>query len=139
MELISSMAAVDMSRDREEINLSSLAVRKILRSELSELVDPSLGFESDAEVKRMVVSVAQLAFQCLQGDKELRPSMEEVLEVLRRIRTGSDQVHQRPPLPPGSPNWDEVGLLRSTKLPPNSPNSVADKWESKSTTPNVSA
>lgn len=138
IELITSMAAVDMSRDSDSINLSSLAVRKIQRSELSELVDPSLGFETDGEVERMVVLVAQLAFRCLQNNKEWRPSMEEVLETLERIQSGSDLVQDAPRLPPESPNWDEVGLLRNMKPPPRSPNSVADKWGSESTTPGVS-
>lgn len=138
IELITSMAAVDMSRDSDSINLSSLAVRKIQRSELSELVDPSLGFETDGEVERMVVLVAQLAFRCLQNNKEWRPSMEEVLETLERIQSGSDLVQDAPRLPPESPNWDEVGLLRNMKPPPRSPNSVADKWGSESTTPSVS-
>lgn len=140
------MAAVDMSRDQDEINLSSLAMRRIQRSELSELVDPSLGFESDEEVKRMVSLVAQLAFQCLQ-DKELRPSMDEVLENLKSIQSGrsrsefgDDCCRPSEPPPPVSPVSDEVGLLRNRKeAPPSSPNSVADKWDSKSTTPNVSA
>lgn len=103
----------------------------------------------------MVVSVAELAFQCLQRDKELRPSMEEVLDELRRIESGKDGVEivqeadvdfdgvgvsesnvQHPP-PSASPEWDEVGLLKKMKQP-SSPNTVTDKWESKSTTPNVS-
>ncbi|KAI9088645.1 hypothetical protein K1719_029759 [Acacia pycnantha] len=141
IELITSMAAVDMSRDSESINLSSLAVRKIQRSELSELVDPSLGFESDGEVKRMVILVSQLAFRCLQPNKELRPSMEEILDTLERIQSGSDgsdRVKEPPRLPPESPSWDEAGLLKNTNPPPRSPNSVADKWGSQSTTPNVS-
>ncbi|XP_028794481.1 LEAF RUST 10 DISEASE-RESISTANCE LOCUS RECEPTOR-LIKE PROTEIN KINASE-like 1.2 isoform X1 [Neltuma alba] len=139
IELITSMEAVDMSRDSDSINLSSLAVRKIQRSELSELVDPSLGFERDGEVKRMVILVAQVAFQCLQTNKELRPSMEEVLEMLERIQSGSDRVQEHPRLPPESPKWDEVGLLKNANPPPYSPNSVADKWGSETTTPNVSA
>ncbi|KAK7390888.1 hypothetical protein VNO78_19057 [Psophocarpus tetragonolobus] len=85
IELISSMPAIAMRRRRDEINLSNLAIKKIQQSAFSELVDPSLGFEfnSDSEVKRMMVSVAELAFQCLQRDKELRPSMDEVLKILR--------------------------------------------------------
>jgi hypothetical protein len=33
----------------------------------------------------MVSSVAELAFMCLQHEREMRPTMEEVLEVLRGI------------------------------------------------------
>ncbi|MCI49261.1 putative serine/threonine-protein kinase, partial [Trifolium medium] len=66
-----------MNRHKDEINLSNLALKKIQEGALTELVDPYLGFDSDNEVKRMIVSVAELAFQCLQRDKELRPSMDE--------------------------------------------------------------
>ncbi|XP_050877932.1 serine/threonine-protein kinase KIN2 [Lathyrus oleraceus] len=79
VELISSKLAVDMNRHKDEINLSNLALKKIQKGEFTELVDPNLGFDSDNEVKRMIVSVAELAFQCLQREKELRPSMDEVL------------------------------------------------------------
>ncbi|XP_057444780.1 LEAF RUST 10 DISEASE-RESISTANCE LOCUS RECEPTOR-LIKE PROTEIN KINASE-like 1.2 [Lotus japonicus] len=115
VELISSMPAVDMSRDRDEIKLANLAVRRIQRRAFCELIDPSLGFQSDDKLKRMIVSVAELAFQCLQGDNELRPSMSEVLEVLQRIESENDepasfegieihgarvpQSYTRPPLP----------------------------------------
>ncbi|KAK9276114.1 hypothetical protein L1049_005645 [Liquidambar formosana] len=85
IELISSLPAVDISRHRHEINLADLAINKIQKSAFSELVDPDLGFESNLTVKRMTTSVAELAFQCLQHDKEMRPSMDEVLEVLKRI------------------------------------------------------
>lgn len=155
IELISSKPAVDMNRDKDEINLSSLAIKKIQENALSELVDPSLGFGSDNEVTRMIVSVAELAFQCLQKDKELRPSMEEAFEVLRTIESGKDKpepehleeedVHSsgascsnvHPPSPT-LPECDEVGLVKNMK-PPYSPISVTDSWDSKSTTPNVSS
>ncbi|KAI5401389.1 LEAF RUST 10 DISEASE-RESISTANCE LOCUS RECEPTOR-LIKE PROTEIN KINASE-like 1.1 isoform X2 [Lathyrus oleraceus] len=159
IELISSKPAVDINRSREEINLSTLATKKIQESAIDELVDPSLGFHSDDEVNSMIVSVAELAFQCLQRDKELRPSMEEVLDELRRIESGRDVVevveeadvdgvgvgvgssHSNVNPPPASPEWDEVGLLRNVKnmKHPSSPNTVTDKWESISTTPNASA
>ncbi|GAU14786.1 hypothetical protein TSUD_49980 [Trifolium subterraneum] len=156
VELISSMPAVDMSRDKDEINLANLAVRKIQKSAIHELVDPSLGFESDNDVKRKIVSIAELAFQCLQRDKELRPSMDEVLEVLRRIDSGSvsgrdefghvEEVIDGGPriscidvrsLSPSSPDHVEVKLLKNKKLTP-SPKSMTDKWDSESTTSNVS-
>ncbi|CAL0316409.1 unnamed protein product [Lupinus luteus] len=151
IELISSKPAVDINRSKEEINLSNLAIKKIQESAISELVDPSLCFASDNEVKRKIVSVAELAFQCLQSDKEFRPSMDEVLNELTKIQAGNDEqevaqeayapvagdslsiVHTRST----SPEWDEVGLLKNMKQP-SSPNTVTDKWESKCTTPNVS-
>ncbi|KAH1035693.1 hypothetical protein AAZX31_20G107700 [Glycine max] len=143
IELLSSMPAIDMTRRRDEINLSNLAINKIQQSAFSELVDPCLGFDSDSEVKRMMVSVAELAFQCLQRDKELRPSMDEVLKVLMRIETGKDMGEHpddvedlRPPSLP-SPDWDENGLVRKMMVHP-SPKAVTDTWHSESTTPNGS-
>ncbi|KAI9120201.1 hypothetical protein K1719_008849 [Acacia pycnantha] len=91
MELISSMPAVDMGRNKDEITLANLALRKIQRNELEELVDPCLGIEKDSEVKKKVVALGELAFLCLQIDKEIRPSIDEVLEVLRKIGSGKDE------------------------------------------------
>ncbi|KAK7280443.1 hypothetical protein RJT34_25507 [Clitoria ternatea] len=131
-ELISSMPAVDMSRHMDEINLADLAIRKIQKNAVGELMDPSLGFESDDEVKRKITLVAELAFQCLQRNKELRPSMDEVLEVLVRIESGNNNDVDHP-LSPSSPDHDEVKLLKNSKLTP-SPKTVTDKWDSESTT-----
>ncbi|KAF2317800.1 hypothetical protein GH714_041114 [Hevea brasiliensis] len=75
------------TRHRHEINLAKLAINKIQRSALDELIDPCLGHQSDEEVKRMTTCVAELAFLCLQEDSELRPTMDEVLEELKRIES----------------------------------------------------
>ncbi|XP_057770602.1 LEAF RUST 10 DISEASE-RESISTANCE LOCUS RECEPTOR-LIKE PROTEIN KINASE-like 1.2 [Salvia miltiorrhiza] len=87
VELISSKPAIDLSRKREEINLSSMAVKKIEDKEVVELVDPHLGFESDDEVRRMILRVAVLAFRCLQIGRELRPNMQDVVNVLKEIQS----------------------------------------------------
>ncbi|TXG57335.1 hypothetical protein EZV62_018648 [Acer yangbiense] len=52
IELISSMRAVDISRHRNEINLANLAINRIQKHAVDELVDPCLGFHSDDVVKR---------------------------------------------------------------------------------------
>ncbi|GMY18405.1 LEAF RUST 10 DISEASE-RESISTANCE LOCUS RECEPTOR-LIKE PROTEIN KINASE-like 1.1 isoform X1 [Fagus crenata] len=146
IELLSSLPAVDMFRQRHEINLANLAKNKIEKGAFHELIDPYLGFESDYGVKTMTILVAKLAFQCLQQDKEMRPSMDEVLEALKKIQSGEDapdlemayddavilNVKQ-----PASPDCDEVGLLKTKRLPP-SPEAVTDNWTSRSNTPNVS-
>ncbi|KAL8463355.1 hypothetical protein ACS0TY_034133 [Phlomoides rotata] len=90
IELISSMPAVDVTRHRHEINLASLALDRIQRCAFDELIDPSLGNESDPEVRRMTTTVAELAFRCLQMDKDLRPSMYEVVAFLNDIQGGED-------------------------------------------------
>ncbi|KAB5560970.1 hypothetical protein DKX38_005927 [Salix brachista] len=85
IELISGLEAVDITRSVHDINLSTMAVNKILNQALNELVDPFLGFDKDFVVREMVTSVAELAFRCLQHEREMRPTMEEVVEELRGI------------------------------------------------------
>ncbi|XP_028794038.1 LEAF RUST 10 DISEASE-RESISTANCE LOCUS RECEPTOR-LIKE PROTEIN KINASE-like 1.2 [Neltuma alba] len=92
IELISSKPAIDVTRNKDEIKLANMAVNKIQRRAFTELVDPSLGFESDKEVKKMIISVAELAFQCLQRDRELRPSMDEVMQILQKIENGKHDL-----------------------------------------------
>lgn len=124
MELISSKPAVDISRGRNEINLAYMAVSKIQNQELDEFVDPRLGYDSDRRIKGMITQVAGLALQCLESEREMRPAMKEVVQILRGI------------LQCGDCNKNEVGaiaekeetrLLKRNVLP-LSPVSVADKW-----------
>ncbi|KAL6190351.1 hypothetical protein ACLB2K_036749 [Fragaria x ananassa] len=122
IELISSMPAVDITRPRDEINLSNLALDKIQKGLYNELLDSSLGFESDDEVKRMTILVAELAFQCLQQDNNMRPTMCEVLETLKMIESRKD-------VPENLRRGFEDAEMRSMQPPP-SPNSVTQKWPS---------
>ncbi|XP_057765834.1 LEAF RUST 10 DISEASE-RESISTANCE LOCUS RECEPTOR-LIKE PROTEIN KINASE-like 1.1 [Salvia miltiorrhiza] len=85
VELISSMPAVDVSRQIHEINLANFALTRIQRGAFDELVDPSLGYNLDAQVTGVTTSVAEIAFRCLQLEKEMRPSMAEVLAFLKDI------------------------------------------------------
>ncbi|KAM3691478.1 hypothetical protein ACB098_08G018100 [Castanea mollissima] len=147
IELISSLPAVDLARHRLEINLANLAINKIEKCAFHELVDPHLGFESDNEVKRMTILISKLAFQCIQLDKEMRPSMDEVFEALKKIQSGEDalDVQENAYIDAeilnvqqlASPDCYEVGLLKNKQLPP-SPYAVTDNWTLRSTTPNVS-
>ncbi|XP_062110038.1 LEAF RUST 10 DISEASE-RESISTANCE LOCUS RECEPTOR-LIKE PROTEIN KINASE-like 1.1 isoform X2 [Humulus lupulus] len=142
VELLSSMPAVDITRDRHEINLSNLAICKIQKRAYSELIDQCLGFASDTKVRIMTIAVAELAFECLQQDKEMRPTMDEVLERLRRIEDEKFEIqvvdgsmlnmssNVQPPSPP-SPDCDEVGLFKKIKQEqPPSPNDVTRNWPS---------
>ncbi|XP_061353250.1 probable LRR receptor-like serine/threonine-protein kinase At1g51880 [Gastrolobium bilobum] len=87
-ELISSNPSSLMKRG-EYVTLAQFAMSKMLNKALEELVDPSLGFGSDKNVMEMITAVAELAFQCVQCPKELRPSMKQVLETLEGIRKGT--------------------------------------------------
>jgi len=91
----------------------------------------------------------------LQRDKKLRPSMDEVLELSRKIDSGSgreefghedgvvargagiSRINVRS-LPPSSIDHVEMKLLKNKKLTPP-PTAVTDKSYSESTTSNVSS
>jgi serine/threonine protein kinase len=121
VELISSKPAVDITRHRNEINLAGMAVSKIQKSQLEQLVDLSLGYEADPATTKMMTMTAELAFRCLQQNGEMRPSMKEVLEVLRSIQGEC-------PTEDGDKNKDG----------PFSPTTVHAPWDSRATTPNTS-
>uniref|UniRef100_A0A7N0TNX9 non-specific serine/threonine protein kinase n=1 Tax=Kalanchoe fedtschenkoi TaxID=63787 RepID=A0A7N0TNX9_KALFE len=130
VELISSKPAVDITRHRHEINLSNMAINKIQNDALHELVDPALGYDKDPNAQKMIAAVAELAFQCLQSDKDLRPSMQEVLDILTRIQCGDEEKAEELEI-----LSDEFVLLKSGSLP-LSPDSVTVKWVSNSTAAN---
>ncbi|KAJ0448337.1 putative protein kinase RLK-Pelle-WAK-LRK10L-1 family [Helianthus annuus] len=122
VELISSKPAVDITRHRHEINLSSMALSKIQNDALHELVDPHLGYDTNNEIRKMINAVAELAFQCLQNDRDSRPSMDEVLECLVGVQNGmSSNKHN---MLDGTSD-DAVLLNHSQDM---SPDSVAAAW-----------
>ncbi|KAG7589152.1 Wall-associated receptor kinase C-terminal [Arabidopsis suecica] len=127
-ELISSKEAVDITRHRHDINLANMAVSKIQNNALHELVDSSLGFDSDPEVRRKMMSVAELAFRCLQQEREVRPSMDEIVEILRGVK----EEEKSPDVVDIECGGGDVGLLRNSVPPPISPET--DKWTSSSDT-----
>ncbi|XP_009775398.1 LEAF RUST 10 DISEASE-RESISTANCEUS RECEPTOR-LIKE PROTEIN KINASE-like 1.1 [Nicotiana sylvestris] len=143
VELISSMPAVDMNRHMHEINLANFAMNRILKCAFEEVIDPSLGFETNAEIRRMTISVAELAFQCLQGVKDMRPKMEEVLETLKTIKEGEWKNYHRKEtsgkctelrrVKPRLPSETEDAVLLKKNIPA-SPDTVIDTWASSSTT-----
>ncbi|GJU59696.1 leaf rust 10 disease-resistance locus receptor-like protein kinase-like 1.1 protein [Tanacetum coccineum] len=107
VELISSMVAVDLNRPQDEISLANLALNRIQTCELDQLIDHALVSVSKGEMMAMMTSVAELAFRCLQYHSEMRPTMSEVLDVLRDIqREGRIDDH------------DRVGDLETVKAPP---------------------
>ncbi|KAL7610747.1 hypothetical protein Lser_V15G11772 [Lactuca serriola] len=137
IELISSMVAVDLSRTQDDISLVNLALNRIQRCALDQLIDPVLGSDSDPEVMRMVTSVAELAFRCLQFYSEMRPTMNEVLDVLVDIQSQGridvdDSIRELEEVktPPLSENNDKTVVLKDF-LP--SPVSITGEWHSNST------
>ncbi|KAK4358355.1 hypothetical protein RND71_023965 [Anisodus tanguticus] len=138
VELISSMPAVDMNRHSQEINLSNFAINKIVKGAFHELIDPSLGSDSDTKIWEMTTSVAELAFLCLQTDRDMRPTMVEVLDTLKEIQSSEFDNEKRAEsnlngneakivTAPPFPETEDKLLLKQVKSLP-SPNSVTDKW-----------
>ncbi|KAK2986780.1 hypothetical protein RJ640_011005 [Escallonia rubra] len=134
VELISSLQAVDTNRHRHDINLANMAISKIQNHMLHELVDSSLGFETDSSVRRMTTLVAELAFRCLQQEKDMRPSMKEVLDTLRGIQNEELNGQKAEVV---DIVVDDGALLKGVPSPPSPDSVVMGKWLSTST-PNSS-
>ncbi|CAN6570153.1 unnamed protein product [Malus baccata var. baccata] len=132
IELLSSLQAVDTNRHRHDINLANLAVNKIQNHLVNELVDPHLGYETNYSVRQMTTAVAELAFRCLQQERDMRPTMDEVLEGLKAVQN-EDLGSENGEAVVLDIRSDEVELLRNMP-PPLSPDSNgADKLVSGST------
>ncbi|KAE8788709.1 putative serine/threonine-protein kinase [Hordeum vulgare] len=135
MELVSSRPAVDMARPGTDVNLGSMAVRMIQCCEIDRLVDPRLGYgsSSSSETKGTIDLVAEVAFRCLQPEQDVRPSIGEVLDVLR-------QAHQSVTAEKGaSAATTDDGAVLLKKSRDGSPDSVMNQWISPSTTSNYSS
>lgn len=152
IELVSSLPAVDLNRHKHEINLANLAINRIQRRAFDELIDPSLGLNSDTLVTKMIISVTKLAFRCLQLDKDIRPTMDEVLDILRKIQGGDFRQNEKRfetsasfnlfksksvNMPPFSPESDEVSLLKKVKFLSSS-DTNSEVWISGSTSTSTS-
>ena len=70
IELMSSKPAIDITRHQHEINLSNMAINKIQNHALHELVDPSLGFNSDHNVTRMIMLNYFVKTKSIYGSKK---------------------------------------------------------------------
>ncbi|XP_027123241.2 LEAF RUST 10 DISEASE-RESISTANCEUS RECEPTOR-LIKE PROTEIN KINASE-like 1.2 isoform X2 [Coffea arabica] len=134
IELISSMPAVDITRHRHEINLSNIAVHRIQNHLLHELVDDNLGYGSDYKLTAMIEDVAELAFQCLQYERDMRPTMQEVLQALLEIQNKDYNAEKKEEM---DNQADDVVLLKINQLT-SSPDSILTNSVSSSTTTSTS-
>ncbi|XP_020214640.1 LEAF RUST 10 DISEASE-RESISTANCE LOCUS RECEPTOR-LIKE PROTEIN KINASE-like 1.2 isoform X2 [Cajanus cajan] len=91
-ELLSSVLAKYLVLN-EEGNLANILSRKIENQALVELFDPRLGFHSNLKTKQMMIATAELALLCMKCPQELRPNMEQVLEILNSIKPGRYQTN----------------------------------------------
>ncbi|KAI5677434.1 hypothetical protein M9H77_08384 [Catharanthus roseus] len=76
----------------------------------------------------MTTSVAELAFQCLQFEKEMRPTMSEILENLKEIRDWKEIYEKTTETNANncSPESENLVLLKSGISFPCSTKSVTD-------------
>uniref|UniRef100_A0A6M2EFJ8 Protein kinase domain-containing protein n=1 Tax=Populus davidiana TaxID=266767 RepID=A0A6M2EFJ8_9ROSI len=86
VEIITALKAVDFSRPHSEVNLAALAIDRIGRGCVDEIIDPYLDPNRDAWTLTSILSVAELAFRCLAFHRDMRPTMLEVAEELEQIR-----------------------------------------------------
>ncbi|CAK9178583.1 unnamed protein product [Ilex paraguariensis] len=86
VEMITALKAVDFSRPPNEINLANLAIDKIGKGCLEEIIDPLLEPHTDAWTQSSIHKVAELAFRCLAFHRDMRPTMMEVAIELEQIR-----------------------------------------------------
>ena len=86
VEIITAMKVVDFARPRCEVNLAALAVDRIRRGCVDEIIDPYFEPHRDAWTLYSVHKVAELAFRCLAFHSDMRPTMIEVAEELEHIR-----------------------------------------------------
>ncbi|KAI3452091.1 hypothetical protein Pfo_008756 [Paulownia fortunei] len=86
VEIITSMKVVDFSRPHSEINLAALAIDRIGKGCVDDIIDPFLEPNRDAWTLSSVHKVAELAFRCLAFHRDMRPSMIEVADELEQIR-----------------------------------------------------
>ncbi|XP_031480647.1 wall-associated receptor kinase-like 14 [Nymphaea colorata] len=90
VEIITAMKVVDFSRNHSEVNLAALAIDKIGKGCLDDIIDPFLEPNRDAWTLSTIHKVAELAFRCLAFHRDMRPSMLEVAVELDRIRFSND-------------------------------------------------
>ncbi|CAI9763301.1 unnamed protein product [Fraxinus pennsylvanica] len=88
-EIITAMKAVNFSRPHSEINLAALAIDRIGKGRIDEIIDPFLEPNRDAWTLSSIHKVAELAFRCLAFHRDMRPSMTEVADELEQIRISS--------------------------------------------------
>ncbi|KAJ8567212.1 hypothetical protein K7X08_019420 [Anisodus acutangulus] len=88
-KIITALKVVDFSRAHSEINLAAVAIDRIGKGHVDEIIDPFLEPHRDAWTLSSVHRVAELAFRCLAFHRDMRPSMTEVADELEQIRLSS--------------------------------------------------
>ena len=117
VEIITAMKVVDFSRRPSEVNLAQLAVEKIGRGCVDDIIDPYLDPHRDAWTLTSIHKVAELAFRCLAFHSEIRPSMAEVADELDQIQVSG-----------WAPSTDDAAFMSTTSsLCSSAPSRGTDK------------
>ncbi|KAK9674038.1 hypothetical protein RND81_12G206600 [Saponaria officinalis] len=85
MELISSKRAVCFNRPTDDANLAMMAIDRVKKNARVEIIDPTLGYDTDPIVSHIVDAIVEIGMRCLHDDGAFRPKMQEVLDYLRNI------------------------------------------------------
>jgi len=158
MEMITGLKVVDFNRVQAEVNLAAMAVDRIVKGRVEEIVDPFLRAQRDSWTLVSIHKVAELAFRCLAFHRDMRPSMMEVADELEQVRIScwvpkdGDVVVAPPvelcssPLMEGTERVQSAGkskrlvvVSRRVEEKVNSPVSVQDNWVSEQSTPSSSS
>ncbi|VVB18276.1 unnamed protein product [Arabis nemorensis] len=86
IEIISGFKVIDFTRPYDEVNLAVLAVDRIGRGRVVDIIDPCLRTENNPKMFASIQNLAELAFRCLSFHRNMRPTMIEVKEDLQRIK-----------------------------------------------------
>ncbi|XP_040385326.1 wall-associated receptor kinase-like 14 isoform X2 [Oryza brachyantha] len=142
LELITAMKVVDFARPAAEVNLASLALDRIGKGRVDDIVDPALVDRGDEWVMLSVRHVSELAFRCLAFQKDVRPCMSEVAAELSRIRDaapasvpGARTGASRPMMV--DIGFDGVDTTPAAAKKAGSPVSVQDVWISDQSSPST--
>ncbi|CAM0949147.1 unnamed protein product [Alopecurus aequalis] len=130
LELITAMRVVDFGRPPSEVNLASLALDRIGKGRVDEIVDPALLRHGEEWVMESVQHVSELAFRCLAFDKDVRPCMSEVAAELCRIRDAAPDSGMTEPVA-------DVVLQDTAAKKALSPVSVQEVWTSDQSSPST--
>lgn len=138
IEIITALRVVDFGRPQNEVNLAALAVDRIGKGCLDEIIDPFLEPSLDLSVHK----VAELAFRCLAFHRDMRPSMMEVAIELEQIRLSKwSNAELKKPLNVmvKKHEYDSIALFSSTNsldtVTDRSPVSAPDSWQSDRSSP----
>ncbi|CAN1343523.1 Wall-associated receptor kinase-like 14 [Linum perenne] len=157
LEIITGLKVVDFSRPHSEVNLAALAVDRIGRGCVDEVIDPYLEPNRDAWTLSSIHNVAELAFRCLAFHGDMRPTMTEVAQELENIRLSGWIPNMFMESPGSSDEEDDDGSVKGSvgskrlivpernmerltslevvKEKDSSPVSVRDPWFSEQSSP----